>query len=64
MILQFNLFQFLLDFFNMLVSWSAQLWNVLTYEFTFGQYTFQLWQGLVVVGAVALVGVWLVKLIV
>lgn len=48
----------------MLVSWSAQLWNVLTYEFTFGQYTFQLWQGLIVVGAVALVGVWLVKLIV
>ena len=57
----YPIFSFLLDFFNMLIEWGNQLWNVITYPVLDNT---PLWLVLVVVGAVSLVVIWLAKIII
>lgn len=57
-----NIFGFLLDFFNMLLQWAIQLWNLLTQPLEeLGG--IPLWTLLLSVGAVGLVVIWLVKIL-
>jgi len=61
-----NIFNFLLDFFNMLISWGNSLWLALTHEFKVvidgNNVYFQLWEALAIIGGVAMVIIWLIKI--
>ena len=57
----YPIFSFLLDFFNMLLEWSNDLWSIITQPIEqLGN--IPLWTLLLSVGAVALVLIWLAKL--